>query len=168
MYFSKLNLSSLFRKTKKVLVSKTLQRQAYDKARSNIGLREKKGKAQHEAKILRFFKDVGHSWVKDDETAWCAAFAGAMLESVGLESTRKLDARSYLKWGQEVQKQDAKEGDIVVFWRGTPNGWQGHVAFFVRWTESGDIVCLGGNQSDQVSEQVYSKERLLGFRRAAE
>jgi len=159
--FAKIKLSKMFK-------TKSKQTKAYELARSHLGLREKKGKAQHEARILQFFKDVGHGWVKEDEVAWCSAFAGAMLEYVGLESTRKLDARSYLKWGQEVQKQDAKEGDIVVFWRGTPNGWQGHVAFFVRWTESGDIVCLGGNQSDQVSEQVYSKERLLGFRRAAE
>ena len=165
MKFSKLKLSSLFQKVASVITSKSVQQQAYEKAKTYDGLREKKGKEEHEAQIVKFFELVGHSWVKDDETAWCAAFAGAMFELVGGKGTGKLNARSYLDWGKGVAAKDVQEGDIVVLWRVKPDSWQGHVAFFVRWTDSGDIVCLGGNQSDQVCEQVYSKERLLGFRR---
>ncbi len=49
----------------------------------------------HNPKIVQWFADVGHSWVKDDETAWCAAFLGAMLEKAGIPSTRKLNARQH-------------------------------------------------------------------------
>ena len=101
--------------------------QAYQLARADEGTWEYAD--GHNPKILQYFADVGHSEVKDDETAWCAAFVGAMLKRAGMPHTGKLNARSYLDWGDEVALEDAQEGDIVVFWRGTPDGWQGHVGF---------------------------------------
>lgn len=144
---------------------KSKQTKAYELAKTFIGLKEIVG-SRHEKKILKFFEEVGHSWVKDDETAWCAAFVGAMLERSGLKSTKKLNARSYLEWGEEVHLNDIQEGDIVVFWRGKKDGWQGHVAFFVGFNANKDLIVLGGNQSNQVCEQVYAKERFLGARRS--
>jgi len=90
-----------------------LQRQAYIMASEEMGLRELRG-PDNNPSVVQFFADVGHGWVKDDETAWCAAFVGAMLERAGLRSTRALNARSYLDWGEEVQLKDAKVGDILV------------------------------------------------------
>ena len=140
------------------------QKTAYALASEEVGMQEIKG-PMHNAEIVQMFADVGHSWVKDDETAWCAAFVGAMLERAGLVSTRKLNARSYLDWGKEVELENAQPGDIVIFSRGDPNGWQGHVAFFVK--DSGVFIeVLGGNQSDEVSVARYPKSRLLGVRRA--
>jgi uncharacterized protein (TIGR02594 family) len=128
-----------------------------------VGMQEING-PMHNPDIVQMFADVGHSWVKDDETAWCAAFVGAMLERAGLPSTRKLNARSYLDWGQPVDLKDAQPGDVVIFSRGDPNGWQGHVGFFVRHAGT-HIVVRGGNQSDSVSEARYPVSRLLGVRR---
>lgn len=117
--------------------------------------------SQHNQDIVKYFKEVGQSWVKDDETAWCAAFVGYCLEKAGHKSTGKLNARSYLDWGTPTDTPNV--GDIVVFWRGAPSGWQGHVGFFIR--EEGDkIYTLGGNQSNQVSIAPYSKDQLLGYR----
>lgn len=117
----------------------------------------------HNPKVVQYFADVGHSWVKDDETAWCAAFVGAMLERSGYESTRELTARSYLTWGEPVDPKDAKPGDILVFKRGNST-WQGHVGFLVQ--DSGiNYQVLGGNQSNQVNIKHYSKKKLLGIRR---
>ena len=110
------------------------------------------------------FADSGHNWDKEDSTPWCAAFVGSVLAEVGLQGTGQLNARSYLKWGEAVD--DPKPGDVVVFWRGDKNGWQGHVAFFVRW-QGEDLIVRGGNQGNAVSDAVYSRSRLLGFRRAA-
>ena len=45
---------------------------------------------------------MGHEWVKDDETPWCAAFAGSYLEKGSLTNNRALNARSYLKWGVKI------------------------------------------------------------------
>lgn len=136
---------------------------AYEYAQDDLGTFEWKGK-DHNPKVLQYFADVGHAWVKDDETAWCAAFVGAMLKKAGIDGTGKLSARSYLTWGEDVELEDAKPGDIVVFWRGDPRGWQGHVAFYVRHDED-NIWVLGGNQNNQVSIAPYSQDRLLGIRR---
>lgn len=145
---------------------KTRQMMAYEMAHREVGLKEIAG-PRDEAKIVNFFAEVGHDWVKDDETAWCAAFVGAMLERAGLPSTRKLDARSYLRWGDEIQLENARPGDIVVFYRGDPNGWQGHVGFFVSKTAT-KINVLGGNQSNMVNIQPMSAMKLISVRRVKE
>lgn len=114
--------------------------------------------------IMAMYASVGHDWVEHDSVAWCAAFVGHCLEKAGLKSTRRLNARSYLDWGMPVDLADAQAGDIVVFSRGSKS-WQGHVGFFVK-TAGSMIEVLGGNQSDAVNTQRYSKSRLLGVRRA--
>ena len=139
---------------------------AYAKAKAHIGTKEVKGKA-HNPEIVGWFGQVGHSWVSDDETAWCAAFVGAMLQLGGLPSSRKLNARSYLDWGRVVDLADAQPGDVVIFTRGDPQGWQGHVGFFVR-RDGNSIIVLGGNQSNEVNTSPYPVSRLLGVRRWAE
>lgn len=144
-------------------VSEHPHAKAYAKAKAHLGTQEIKGKS-HNPEIVGWFGQVGHSWVTDDETAWCAAFAGAMLQLGGLPSTRKLNARSYMEWGAPVRLEDAQPGDIVVFTRGDPNGWQGHVGFFVR-RDGAHIIVLGGNQSNAVTTAPYPVSRLLGVRR---
>lgn len=119
----------------------------------------------HNPKVVQYFHDVGHEWVKDDETAWCAAFVGAMLKRAGMAHTGKLDARSYLDWGDPVENSEAQEGDLVIFYRGDPDGWMGHVGFFVGRSGT-QIKVLGGNQGDQVSIALYPASRLLGVRRS--
>lgn len=137
----------------------------YEIARSLIGQLEVPGPKSNPV-ILQMFRDVGHDWVEDDSlTAWCAAFVGACIERAGLRSTRKLNARSYLDWGVPIDLDDAQEGDVVIFTRGDPSGWQGHVGFFVR-AVGASIEVLGGNQADAVNVKRYSKARLLGVRRA--
>jgi len=140
-----------------------LQRQAYIMASEEKGLRELRG-PENNPSVVQFFADVGHGWVKDDETAWCAAFVGAMLERAGLRSTRALNARSYLEWGQEISLEDAKVGDVLVFWRNSPDDWRGHVGFFVNRAGT-HLEVLGGNQSDAVTVQRYPVSRLLSVRR---
>ena len=115
--------------------------------------------------IVEMYSTVGHDWVEHDSVAWCAAFVGHCLERAGLRSTRKLNARSYLDWGVPVDLADAQEGDIVVFTRGNPSGWQGHVGFY-KGVAGSTIEVLGGNQADAVNVRRYSKSRLLGVRRA--
>jgi uncharacterized protein (TIGR02594 family) len=132
-------------------------------ARSYLGTREIKGSADN-PKIMEMYRTVGHHWVEHDEVAWCAAFVGHCLEKSGLVSTRKLNARSYLTWGEKVANpEQAQEGDIVVFTRGA-SAAQGHVAFFLK-TVGSQIEVLGGNQSDGVTIARYAKSRLLGIRR---
>lgn len=136
----------------------------YEIAQTYIGTVETPGPANTPV-IIEMYASVGHDWVEHDSVAWCAAFVGHCIERAGLRSTRRLNARSYLDWGVPVDLADAQEGDVVVFSRGDPSGWKGHVGFFVRATAS-SIEVLGGNQSDAVNIRRYSKARLLGVRRA--
>ena len=114
-------------------------------------------------KVVAYFKDSGNPGVMDDETAWCAAFVGAMLRRAGVKSTGALNARSYLDWGTPVDRKNALPGDVVIFKRGS-SSWQGHVAFFVK--DRGALIdVLGGNQSNAVNVKGYQAAALLGIRR---
>ena len=114
-------------------------------------------------KVIAYYADAGHSEVKDDAVAWCAAFVGAMIKRAGGKPTGSLAARSYLDWGVEVDRKDARPGDIAVFRRGNST-WQGHVGFLVK--DRGDkLDVLGGNQRDSVSIASQPASALLGIRR---
>lgn len=139
-------------------------RAAYEIAKSYLGLQEWPG-ARHNPKVVGFFEQSGHGWVEDDETPWCAAFVGAVLAQAGMRGTGKLNAQSYKKWGEEVALEYAQEGDVVVFWRESPDSWKGHVGFYAGQTQDGVLV-LGGNQGNAVSESEYPQRRLLSVRRA--
>ena len=130
-------------------------------ALNEIGVKEIVGK-KHNPEVLKYFTETGHEWVKDDETAWCSAFTNWVCKEAGLEHSGALNARSWLNIGCEVDTPQI--GDVVVFWRGNPNGRQGHVAFFIRETKN-YIYVLGGNQNNQVKISAYYKNRLLGYRR---
>lgn len=134
---------------------------AFQTALSYVGLKEDTSKIEHNPEILKFFELIGHKWVKDDETAWCAAFVNACLVMNNYEQTGKLTARSFLNYGEKVEKPT--QGDIVVFWRSSRHSWKGHVGFYVSEDEN-NIYCLGGNQSNMVSVVAYPKGRLLEYR----
>lgn len=134
---------------------------AYELATAEIGTVEwAKG---DNPKVVAYFKDSGNAGVTDDETAWCAAFVGAMLKRAGGKGTGKLNARSYLEWGTPIDRKDALPGDVVIFKRGNST-WQGHVAFFVKDNGS-TLTVLGGNQSNAVNRKAYPAASLLGIRR---
>ena len=134
---------------------------AYEMAKAEVGTVEwAKG---DNPKVVAYFKDSGNPGVMDDETAWCAAFVGAMLRRAGVKSTGALNARSYLDWGTPVDRKNAQPGDVVIFKRGS-SSWQGHVAFFVK--DRGALIdVLGGNQSNAVNVKGYQAAALLGIRR---
>ncbi len=128
-------------------------------ARRDLGQAEQSGDADN-ARILRYFRDVGHGEVRHDEVAWCAAFAGSCLERAGVRSTRSLMARSYLGWGEALA--EPRPGCIVVFKRGL-DPRLGHVGFYVGASSAGLLV-LSGNQANSVRIASYPRSRLLGFR----
>lgn len=131
-----------------------------DIALKEYGVEEIVG-SKHNPRVLEYFKVVGHEWVKDDETAWCAAFVGFCLEKCDIPSTKKLNARSYLDWGEETKKPQI--GDIVVFWRISKESVYGHVGFYMGENKT-NVYVLSGNQNNQVSISEYSKQRLLSYR----
>ena len=85
-----------------------------------------------------------------------------MLKECDLPYQNTLNARSFLKLGEEVFTP--RIGDVVVFWRESISSWKGHVAFFIKETNE-YIYVLGGNQGNKVGINAYRKERLLSYRR---
>ena len=131
-------------------------------ALDEIGIKEVAGKKDN-PEVLKYFNDIGFDGAKlKDETAWCSAFVNWVAQEANLNGTGKLNARSWLNVGTEVTIPE--KGDVVVFWREKKQSWKGHVAFFIRETES-FIYVLGGNQNNQVKISAYPKNRLLGYRR---
>jgi uncharacterized protein (TIGR02594 family) len=129
-------------------------------ARRYIGQREIPG-YRNNPLILRMWERI-KSVIRDDETPWCAAFVGSILEMCDIESSRKAFARSYQHWGVEIVRPIP--GCIVVFWRGSPNSFSGHVGFITGVTRTGNLVVLGGNQGDQVCERFFTRDRVLSYR----
>lgn len=129
------------------------------KAASYLGTKEIPGKL-HNARILGWWAKIRAPF-RDDETPWCAAFVGGVLEECGIASTRSASARSYTKWG--VKLDGPKIGAVVVFWRGSPSGWSGHVGFIVGKDDAGNLMVLGGNQGNEVSVKPFALDRVLSY-----
>jgi len=129
-------------------------------ARSYLGTHEIHGD-QDNPKIVELFALAGHAWVKDDETAWCAAFVGGVLAKAGLRGSGKLSARSYEGWGTPLAQPIY--GCIGVKSRSGGAAWQGHVGFVVA-ASADQIVLLGGNQGDAVSIAAFKRHEFTAFR----
>ena len=134
-------------------------------AQPYIGLEER----EHRKEIREF---VGVDPVRVE---WCAAFVNAVLELDSIPSLNNqtryppLMARSFLNWGERVEKSDIQRGDVVVFPRGT-QGWQGHVGFYVETQTFDEVdywVILGGNQDNQVRYELFDPDRAIGVRRSS-
>jgi len=131
-------------------------------ALSQYGIKEIPGEVDN-PEIIKYFNDLGFdSKAFKDETAWCSAVHNWIHKEAGLCYTGKLNARSWMDIGVEVLIPQI--GDTVVFWRGSKDGWKGHVALFINRIGD-DIYVLGGNQSNQYCIKIYPSYRILGFRR---
>lgn len=131
-------------------------------ARSYLGLTEGPGALDNPA-VLKLYALAGHPEVKHDDTAWCAAFVGAVLKQAGFHASGSLMAKSYTTWGRRLS------GPIygcigVKDRRGAPKGSPlGHV-FFVLGANQYEIIGIGGNQNDRVSIAAYPRHEFCAYR----
>lgn len=114
------------------------------------------------ADIMAMAAETGAAY-PGDEVAWCGLAVGHWVKRAGgALPSGFLSARSWLKAGEPVDTPEL--GDVVVLWRDSPDGWEGHVALFVA--RRGSVVfLLGGNQANTVTITSFSAKRILGFRR---
>lgn len=133
----------------------------YDEALRLKGTREAAGSGD-EPVILRWARRLGLAYAHDS-IPWCGLFTahciGAALPEEPLP-TNPLGARNWLRFGVATKPT---LGAILVFWRGTRTGAQGHVGFYAG-EDSAAFHVLGGNQSDSVSIARIARSRLLGAR----
>lgn len=112
--------------------------------------------------VIKYFHETGNTNITNDETAWCAVYVNWCLMKSGFQGSNSIVARSFMKYGYSVTKP--KYGDLVVFWRYSPNDWRGHVGFYLGENDR-EIYVLGGNQKNMVNVDAYSKKQFLGYRR---
>lgn len=95
-----------------------------------------------------------------DEVAWCSAFVCWVMEKAQFVSTRSAAARSWINWGQKLER--ARYGCIVILKRGT-HAWQGHVGFYLD-QDATHIYVYGGNQGNRTSVRRYPKDEVIAYR----
>ncbi len=142
---------------------------ALDCASQYLGMREVPGHKSNPA-ILAMLK-LDARWPTDDAVPWCSGFANWIAFNMGLERTKSLRARSWLRVGKPVTAQNITGNTVAIFQRG--RGRQpgpdvinapGHVAF-VSHVEGSRVWVVGGNQGDKVSLKAYPISKVLGYRR---
>jgi uncharacterized protein (TIGR02594 family) len=139
------------------------RQQAIQTAFGEYGINEYAG-LEHNKRILQYFADIGHRWVRTDETAWCSTFVNWVCLQCELPKSGALDARSWMLVGDTVSFDTVCMMDIVVLWRVSRDDWRGHVGFYVQHRDH-YIYLLGGNQDNRVCIKHYPQDRLLSVRR---
>lgn len=130
-------------------------------ALSQYGLKEMPGVADNPV-ILQMAKDCGFKDYTHDSTSWCSLLVNWVCFKGGYQRSLSLAARSWLTVGVEVQQPE--QGDVVVFWRDSPQSWQGHVGFYINLINP-YVYSLGGNQGDMVNIEGFDSKRVLAYRR---
>lgn len=122
----------------------------YDAAIKEIGTREL---PENRGPNIKRYIALAHCGSEGDP--WCAIFANAMLESVGIKGTRSALARSFEHNSSFVKLAEPALGAITTFWRTSKSSGLGHVAFYAG-EKSGLINALGGNESDMVRTELLN------------
>jgi len=126
-------------------------------ARRFIGLKEIPG-TENNPIIVNWLVKL-KAWWREDETPWCGLFVAAVFNDCGIEIAKNwMRARAWLEWG--IILPEPTVGCVVIYSR---NGG-GHVGFVVGQDQAGNLMTLGGNQSNKVTIAPFPKERVLGYR----
>lgn len=107
---------------------------------------------------------------------WCAGFVSWCFSQHpdGIPYEYSVGARDirgqFKRKGWLVEGETPEPGDIVVWWRGKPEGWMGHIGF-VHHCSNGIVYSLEGNKGNfpapvrGFSYTLGRIDRLLGFGR---
>ena len=132
-------------------------------------------------------KEIGGAnsgeWVKKylhglapEGSSWCAGFVSHCFANSGFAipfqysmSAREL-FNQFVKKGWSYPREDStipEPGEIVFWWRGSLDGWQGHTGI-VHHFQNGILHTIEGNRTSKVAGFLYNLKtmrRLLGFGR---
>lgn len=133
------------------------------RALSQYGVAEIRG-VENNPEIIKYYHETGRTWVSTEETPWCDAFVDWCAMKEGFTFTSGLYAREWLlvdKWGGKIVEK-IEDADLVMFWRVSPDAWQGHIGIPIR--EDGEVIwVLGGNQKNSVCIEDYPIHRKLAY-----
>jgi uncharacterized protein (TIGR02594 family) len=129
-------------------------------ALATIGTKEVPGSGDNPV-ILDWARQVGGNIEKEythDAIPWCALAVNFWLAKAGLKGTGTLWALDFAQWGDKLPGPAV--GAIAPMKR---NGG-GHVPIVVGRDQSGNLMCVGGNQSDAVNIKPFDPARVVSFR----
>lgn len=125
-----------------------------------LGLHESKDNGE----LRKWLKSDGKSVGDPASIAWCGDYVetciGLTLPGEALPAN-PYGARNWVKFGRKLTVPTY--GAILVFWRGSKAGWEGHVGFYLG-ENGGDLYVLGGNQSNAITKAWLDDDRLLDIR----
>ena len=96
----------------------------------------------------------------EDETPWCSSYVNWVMEQAGIPGTDNALARSWADWGVE---SDYQPGAVVTF-DGNQDGVIDHVGLFAGFAENGNLLILGGNQSNEVNIAQFDPSTAVTVR----
>lgn len=144
------------------MTQEQLNAQILKTAKRYLGVHEIRGEVDNPL-IVKWFEDAGAPWIKDDESAWCSAFACGVAREAGAYNPRTVRAQAWMKipaaHGLQLRSmKDLVPGDFIVVTRG-----EGlfHVTICHSKNEKW-LMGLGGNQVNSVNVSPYDKHRFVG------
>lgn len=125
---------------------------------SLIGVHEGVGSADNRV-IIDWAKEEGGDIAKEythDSIPWCALFANHILTKAGLKGTETLWALDFAGKWPSVQLSGPAVGAFAPMLR----DGGGHIICVAGRDQSGNVMGLGGNQSDAVNIKPFAPSRL--------
>jgi uncharacterized protein (TIGR02594 family) len=123
-----------------------------------IGVKETLG-AKDNATIIDWAKAEGGSTAKEfthDSIPWCSLFANLLMTKAGLKGTETLWALDWAGKWPSIRLPGPAVGAMAPMLR----DGGGHIICIVGRDQHGNVMGLGGNQSDQVSIIPFAQSRL--------
>ncbi|MEJ8572109.1 TIGR02594 family protein [Microbaculum marinum] len=130
-------------------------------ARRLRGVKEVEGPASNPT-IIDWAEGAGIDY-KGDDVPWCGLFAAHCIGSTLPDEPLPQNPLGARNWARFGVPSEPVWGAVMVFWRGSRDGWQGHVGFY-NGEDGTAYSVLGGNQSDSVNTTRIAKARLLEAR----
>lgn len=112
---------------------------------------------------LKTWFDKSVSWIDPREIPWCGAFVATCVRIADPKVEIPENPLGARAWGSFGEACEPRYGAVMTFWRGSRNGWQGHVGFYVG-EDASYYHILGGNQSNAVTITKVRKDRFLKAR----
>lgn len=127
-------------------------------ALKEVGVKEIVG-AKHNPRVLEYQATTAGKY-KDDETPWCGAFISWVMKEANIDHNIKVTerAKEWKRFGVDSVKPVL--GAIAI--KSRIGG--GHVCIVVGKLKNGNLLCVGGNQNNEVNITQYSPSVFEDYR----
>lgn len=120
-------------------------------------------KGMHEtadnAALRAFLKTDGKTAGDPALVPWCGDYVQTCIAVTLPDEPLLQNPYAAINWLTFGKPATPRKGAILIFWRGSPNGGQGHIGFYVG-EDATHYHVLGGNQSNAVTVSRIAKDRL--------